>query len=87
MSGAVDQQSCVRLHWAKSLTGFKFCATTRNKNIQQHATGCANGRNMKLPIMLAVVTGQQFYVRLHAALHTPTLLDVFACFGELLPKV
>ena len=29
----------------KSLTGFKLCATTRN-NIQQHATVCANGRNM-----------------------------------------
>ena len=27
------------------LTDFKLCATTRN-NIQQHATGCANGRNM-----------------------------------------
>ena len=31
--------------WLKSLTGFKLCATTRNK-IQQHATGRANGRNM-----------------------------------------
>ena len=31
--------------WLKSLTGFKLCATTRN-NIQQHATVCANGRNM-----------------------------------------
>ena len=31
--------------WLKSLTGFKLCATTRN-NIQQHATGCVNGRNM-----------------------------------------
>ena len=31
--------------WLKSLTGFKLCATTRN-NIQQHATGCANGRTM-----------------------------------------
>ena len=39
------QQCCVRLNGAKSLTGFKLCATTRN-NIQQHATGCANGRNM-----------------------------------------
>ena len=30
---------------SKSLTRFKFCATTRN-NKQQHATGrCANGRN------------------------------------------
>ena len=31
--------------WLKSLTGFKLCAITRN-NIQQHATGCAKGRNM-----------------------------------------
>ena len=31
--------------WLKSLTGFKLCSTTRN-NIQQHATGCANGRKM-----------------------------------------
>ena len=31
--------------WLKSLTGFKLCTTTRN-NIQQHATGCANERNM-----------------------------------------
>ena len=31
--------------WLKSLTGFKLCATTLN-NIQQHPTGCANGRNM-----------------------------------------
>ena len=31
--------------WLKSLTGFKLCATTCN-NIQQHATACANGRNM-----------------------------------------
>ena len=30
--------------WLKNLTGFKLCATTRH-NIQQHATGCANGRN------------------------------------------
>ena len=40
-----SQQCCVRLHGAKSLSRFKLCATTRN-NIQQHATGCANGRNM-----------------------------------------
>ena len=32
---------CVLLHVAKSLTGFKFCATTPN-NSQQHATGFAN---------------------------------------------
>ena len=36
---------CVRLHVAKSLTSFKLCATTSN-NAQQHAIGCATGRNM-----------------------------------------
>ena len=51
--------------WPKSLTGFKLCATTGN-NIQQHATGCANGRNI-CPTMLGVV-GQQCCVRLHEAL-------------------
>ena len=41
-----SQQCCVPLHRAKSLTGgFKLCATTPS-NTQQHATGCANGRNM-----------------------------------------
>ena len=40
-----SQQCCVPLHGAKILSGFKLCATTCN-NIQQHATGCANGRNM-----------------------------------------
>ena len=34
---------CVRLNIAKRLTGFKFF---RN-NSHQHATGCANGRNMQ----------------------------------------
>ena len=65
MLGVVGQQCCLRLHGAKRLTGFKLCATTR-KNIQQHATGCANGRNMYHPTMLGVV-GQQCCVRLHAA--------------------
>ena len=45
MLGVVSQQCCVHLHGAKSLTGFKLYATTRN-NIQQHATGCANEHNM-----------------------------------------
>ena len=54
---------CVRLHGDKSLTGFKLCATTPN-NMQQHATGCANGRNMWRSTMLGVV-GQQCCVRLH----------------------
>ena len=34
MLGVVSQQCCVRLHGAKSLTGFKLCATTSN-NVQQ----------------------------------------------------
>ena len=37
--------------WVKSLTGFKLCATTRN-NIQQHATRCANERNVQHPTKL-----------------------------------
>ena len=43
--GLVGQQCCARLQGAKSLTGFKLCATKHN-NIQQNATGCANGPNM-----------------------------------------
>ena len=46
---------CIRLHVAKILTGFKFCATTHN-NTQQHATGCANRPNMKHPTMLRPFT-------------------------------
>ena len=40
----VDQY-CIRLLVAKSLTGFKLCATTPN-NTQQHATRYANGRSV-----------------------------------------
>ena len=54
---------CVRLHVAKSLTGFKLCTTTPN-NKEQHATGCANGRTMQHPTMLGV-DGQLCCVRLH----------------------
>ena len=36
---------CVRLHLAKGLSDFKFCAATPNYK-QQHATECANGGNM-----------------------------------------
>ena len=39
MLEVVGQQCCVRLHGAKSLTGFKRCATTPN-NTQQHPTTC-----------------------------------------------
>ena len=35
---------CVRLHIAKSFTGFKLGVTTPKNT--QHATGCANRRNM-----------------------------------------
>ena len=45
---ANNSQHCwelLNLYVAKSLTGFKLCTTTCN-NIQQHATGCTNGRNM-----------------------------------------
>ena len=34
--------------WLISLTGFKLCTTTTS-NAQQHATGCANGRNTQHP--------------------------------------
>ena len=43
-SAIMEQKKCWEF-WLKSFTGFKLCATTRN-NIQQHATGCANGHNM-----------------------------------------
>ena len=42
---ANNSQCFVCLHGAKSLTGFRLCATTPN-NTQQHATGCANGHNL-----------------------------------------
>ena len=35
MLGVVGQQCCVRLHGAKSFIGFKHCATTTPKNMQQ----------------------------------------------------
>ena len=44
-ASAISNKRNVGSFWLKSLTGFKRCATTRN-NIQQHATWCANGRNM-----------------------------------------
>ena len=52
MLRVVGQQCCIRLHRAKSLTGFKLCPTTTRNNIQQHTAGCANGRNMYHPTML-----------------------------------
>ena len=44
-ASAITEQKKCRVCWLKSLTGFKFCATTPD-NIEQHATGCANGHNM-----------------------------------------
>ena len=44
-ASAITEQRNVESCWLKSLTGFELCATTRN-NIQQHETGCANGRNL-----------------------------------------
>ena len=52
--------------WVKSLTSFKLCATTPN-NMQQQATGRANGWNLYNPTMLGVV-GQPCLVRLYRAL-------------------
>ena len=46
---AYNVGSCCVWHMAKSLTGFKLCATTPNTT-QQHATGCENGRDVwRLP--------------------------------------
>ena len=42
-NGRNNSQHCWPV--AKRLTGIKHCATTR-KNAQQHAIGCANGRNL-----------------------------------------
>ena len=61
-----SKQRYVGLHGAKSLTGFKLCATTPN-DTQQHATECENRRNTYHPTVLGVV-GQQCCVRLHIAL-------------------
>ena len=44
-ASAIRNKRYVGSCWLKNLTGYKLCATTRN-NIQQHATGCANGHNM-----------------------------------------
>ena len=41
----ITKENNVGSCWLKSLTRFKLCATTPS-NTQQHATGCANGRNM-----------------------------------------
>ena len=57
--------------WLKILTSFKFWAATPIST-QQHATGCANGRNMQNPTVSGVVC-QQCCVcldRATAILHT-----------------
>ena len=61
-SAITEQKKC----WELLAEKFDRFQTLRN-NIQQHATGCANGRNMYHPTMLGVV-GQQCCVRLHGAL-------------------
>ena len=50
-SAIMEQIRMLRSCWLKSLTGFKLCATTTN-NMQQHATGCANGCTPWNPTML-----------------------------------
>ena len=52
--GNNSQHCCVRLHVAKSLTGFKLCSTTTNNMQQGVQTGAT--RNI-----------QQCCVRLHVA--------------------
>ena len=48
-ASAITEQRNVGSCWLKTLTGFKLCAKTRNKQAttysNMHATGCANGRN------------------------------------------
>ena len=61
-SAITEQKKC----WELLAEKFDRFQTLRN-NIQQHATGYANGRNMYHPTMLGVV-GQQCCVRLHGAL-------------------
>ena len=64
MLGVVSQQCCFRLNVvAKRLTGFKRCATTPNNTAQQHATECANGRNMQHPTMLGIVANLRQFTR------------------------
>ena len=59
-SAITEQKKC----W--ELLAEKFDRFQTLRNIQQYATGCANGRNMKHPTMLGVV-GQQCCVRLQVA--------------------
>ena len=61
-SAIQEQKKC----WKLLAEKFDRFQTLRN-NIQQHATGYANGRSMYHPTMLGVV-GQQCCVRLHGAL-------------------
>ena len=75
--GRAVQTDATLLRYASAITEQKKCwellaemfdrFQTLRDNIQQHATGCANGRNMYHPTKLRVV-GQQCCVRLHGAL-------------------
>ena len=60
-SAITEQKKC----WELLAEKFDRFETLRN-NTQQHATGCANERNMYHQAMMGVV-GQQCYVRLHGA--------------------
>ena len=66
-SAITEQKKC----WELLAEKFDRFQTLRN-NIQQHARGCTNGRNMQHIIMLGVV-GQQCCVRLHTALLSVTV--------------
>jgi len=62
-----EQKKCWELlaqkvHWFQTLRN-----NSTPNNTYQHATGCANGRNMQHPTILGVF-GQQCRVRLHGAL-------------------
>ena len=43
-ASAITDQKCWEL-LAQKLSGFKLRAVTPNRDMQQHATGCSNGRN------------------------------------------
>ena len=63
-SAITEQKKC----WELLAQTFDRFQTLCN-NTQEHATGCANRRNMQHPIVLRVV-GQQCYVHLHGPFFT-----------------
>ena len=80
MLGVVSQQCYVRLHGAKSLTGFKLCATTCNRMCKrtQHVTSNNVGScwsTMLRPFARSLTTPNNTHQRTCYVLH-PTMLGV-----------